>query len=103
MCLFRFGENIDKDPGHVDVPASVIPKRLHHLMKPIKRYRSLGSISKNREKEFRIVTEESTLHTILQHVPDDEVVLVSCFSYDIFSGYTCQMSRVLHSSLSFFA
>ncbi|XP_074368534.1 mitochondrial intermediate peptidase, mitochondrial isoform X2 [Apium graveolens] len=72
LCI-EFGENIDKDPGHVDVPASVIPKRLHHLMKPIKRYRSLGSISKNREKEFRIVTEESTLHTILQHVPDDKV------------------------------
>lgn len=72
LCT-EFSENINNDPGHVDVPASVIPKHLHHLVKPIRRYRSLGSISKHREKKFRIVTEQSTLRSILQHVPDDEV------------------------------
>lgn len=75
LCLFRFCENIDNDPGHVDVAASVIPKHLLHLVKPIKRYKPLGSISKYREKEFRIVTEQNTLHSILQHVPDDKVLI----------------------------
>ncbi|XP_063949400.1 mitochondrial intermediate peptidase, mitochondrial isoform X3 [Daucus carota subsp. sativus] len=72
LCM-EFSENIDNDPGHVDVPASVIPKHLHHLVKPIKRYKSLGSTSRHKEKEFRIVTEQNTLHSILQHVPDDKV------------------------------
>lgn len=91
LWLSRFSENIDNDPGHVDVPASVIPKHLHHLVKPIKRYKSLGSTSRHKEKEFRIVTEQNTLHSILQHVPDDKV-LISCFLSDITSGFTCQMS-----------
>lgn len=65
--LIRFNENIITDPGHVDIfPASRIPKKLHHLTKPI--YHPSSS-----ERGLRIVTEPNTLCSILQMASDAEV------------------------------
>jgi intermediate peptidase len=76
----QFNENISSDPGYVDIfPASRIPKLLHHLVKPI--YRSTFTASREssksrgnlKEKGFRIVTEPSTLSSVLQWTSDSEV------------------------------
>ncbi|GFZ15219.1 zincin-like metalloproteases family protein [Actinidia rufa] len=76
----EFNENIITDPGYVDIyPASRIPKLLHHLVEPI--YRSTSNASREpsnlrenmREKGFRIVTEPSTLSSVLQWASDSEV------------------------------
>lgn len=76
----QFNENISSDPGYVDIfPASRIPKLLHHLVKPI--YRSTSTASREssksrgnlKEKGFRIVTEPSTLSSVLQWTSDSEV------------------------------
>ncbi|XP_058205215.1 mitochondrial intermediate peptidase, mitochondrial [Rhododendron vialii] len=76
----EFNENITTDPGYVDIfPASRIPKLLHHLVKPIYRSTSSasGESSKSRgnmkEKGFRIITEPSTLSSVLQWASDSEV------------------------------
>ncbi|KAL3524177.1 hypothetical protein ACH5RR_017011 [Cinchona calisaya] len=75
----EFNENIITDPGHVDIfPASCIPKKLHHLVKPIYRTRSgafRGSAlsASMKEKGFQLVTEPNTLSSILQWVSDAEV------------------------------
>ncbi|KAI8564627.1 hypothetical protein RHMOL_Rhmol03G0195400 [Rhododendron molle] len=76
----EFNENITTDPGYVDIfPASRIPKLLHHLVKPIYRSTSSasGELSKSRgsmkEKGFRIITEPSTLSSVLQWASDSEV------------------------------
>ncbi|XAR71801.1 Mitochondrial intermediate peptidase [Bertholletia excelsa] len=76
----EFNENIITDPGYVDIfPASRIPKLLQRLVKPI--YRSVSNASKEssrskdniKEKGFRIVTEPSTLSSVLQWASDSEV------------------------------
>ncbi|KAI3517585.1 hypothetical protein L1887_16800 [Cichorium endivia] len=73
-CCAQYNENIAKDPGHVDVyPASRIPKNLHHLLKPVNRATSPGQKVNIREKGFRIVTEPSTVSSVLQWAHDDEV------------------------------
>lgn len=73
-CCAQYNENIAKEPGHVDVyPASLIPKNLHHLVKPVNRSTSRGSRPSIREKGFRIVTEPSTVSAVLQWTSDDEV------------------------------
>lgn len=75
----EFNENIMTDSGHVDIfPASRIPKKLHHLVRPI--YRQLpgtagesaptGSI---KEKGFRLVMEPGNLSSFLRRTPDAEV------------------------------
>ncbi|KAI5670205.1 hypothetical protein M9H77_10569 [Catharanthus roseus] len=75
----EFNENIVTDPGHVDIfPASRIPSKLHHLVKPIYR-NSSGAFTKsmqqsiNKEKGFRFVTEPNNLCSILQWASCDEV------------------------------
>lgn len=73
-CCAQYNENIAKDPGHVDVyPASRIPKNLHHLVKPVNRATSPGQKVNFREKGFRIITEPSTVSSVLQWAHDDEV------------------------------
>ncbi|KAK3009814.1 hypothetical protein RJ639_013939 [Escallonia herrerae] len=73
-AIERFGENIASDPGHVDVfPASRIPKQLHHLVKPIYRDKFLGASGKTKEKGFQIITDPTTLTSILQYSADAEV------------------------------
>ncbi|XP_021977410.1 mitochondrial intermediate peptidase, mitochondrial [Helianthus annuus] len=73
-CCAQYNENIAKEPGYVDVyPASLIPKNLHNLVKPVNRSTSRGSRFNIREKGFRIVTEPSTVSAVLQWTPDDEV------------------------------
>ncbi|KAM1712707.1 hypothetical protein ACFX12_023551 [Malus domestica] len=76
----QFNENIVTDPGAVDIfPASRIPQKLHHLLKPI--YHSTSVISTEslrprgtmKEKGFRITTDPHTLSCVLQGVPDAEV------------------------------
>ncbi|KAL5569985.1 hypothetical protein UlMin_026560 [Ulmus minor] len=63
----EFNENIITDPGSVDIfPSSRIPNKLHHLVKPI-------YCSPIKQKGFRIRTDPSTLSSILQFTPDDEV------------------------------
>ncbi|KAK6132192.1 hypothetical protein DH2020_034075 [Rehmannia glutinosa] len=76
----EFNENIISDPGHVDIfPASRIPKKLHHLTKPIYRAsslaskRSTGLDSNLKERGLRVMTEPNTLCSILQLTPDAEV------------------------------
>ncbi|KAK2975850.1 hypothetical protein RJ640_022867 [Escallonia rubra] len=79
----EFGENIASDPGHVDVfPASRIPKQLHHLVKAIYRDKFLGASGNTKEKGasgntkekgFQIVTDPTTLTSILQYSADAEV------------------------------
>ncbi|KAL0299402.1 UNVERIFIED_CONTAM: Mitochondrial intermediate peptidase, mitochondrial [Sesamum radiatum] len=76
----QFNENIITDPGHVDIfPASHLPKKLHHLAKTIYRpssfasKRSTGPDSNLKERGFRLVTEPSTLCSILQLASDAEV------------------------------
>lgn len=72
--FIRYNENIAKEPGHVDVyPASRIPKNLHHLVKPVNRSTSSSSRVNFREKGFRIITEPSTVSTVLQWTSDSEV------------------------------
>lgn len=74
----RFGENIASDPGHVNIfPASCIPKRIHHLLKPIYRLASGDAVAKNKMKEkgFQITTEPRILSSVLQWTPDEQVVL----------------------------
>lgn len=92
VCFFlvRFNENITTDPGYVDIfPASRIPKLLHHLVKPIYRSTSSasGESSKSRgnmkEKGFRIVTEPSTLSSVLQWASDSEVALFALFDVSV--------------------
>lgn len=56
-------------------PASLIPKNLHNLVKPVNQLTSRGSRLNIREKGFRIVTEPSTVSSVLQWTPDDEVTL----------------------------
>lgn len=79
LLFIRFNENIVTDPGHVDIfPASRIPSKLHHLVKPIYR-NSSGAFTKsmqqsiNKEKGFRFVTEPNNLCSILQWASCDEV------------------------------
>lgn len=72
LCT-EFHENINNDPGHVDVPASCIPKHLHHLGKHIRRSTSSGYKQKIKENGFRIVTKPRTLDSILQCVSNAEV------------------------------
>ncbi|KAH6755680.1 Zincin-like metalloproteases family protein [Perilla frutescens var. hirtella] len=78
----EFNENIITDPGHVDIfPASRIPKRLHHLTKPICRPSSLapktsmgvGLGPNPKERGLRLMTEPNTLCSILQLASDTEV------------------------------
>ncbi|GFP88278.1 probable mitochondrial intermediate peptidase mitochondrial [Phtheirospermum japonicum] len=76
----EFNENIITDPGHVDIyPASRIPKKLHHLTKPIYRpssfasKKSTGLDSNSKERGLRVLTEPNTLCSILQLAPDAEV------------------------------
>lgn len=83
LRLFRFHENINNDPGHVDVPASCIPKHLHHLGKHIRRSTSSGYKQKIKENGFRIVTEPRTLYSILQCVSDSEVA-IRYLSYTVY-------------------
>ncbi|KAL6956411.1 Mitochondrial intermediate peptidase, partial [Sarracenia purpurea var. burkii] len=87
----EFNENITTDPGYVDIfPASRIPKLLHHLVKPIYGPTSSASrvSSKTRdnvkEKGFRLVTEQSTLSTVLQWASDSEVALLTPFDAFLF-------------------
>ncbi|KAI3869797.1 hypothetical protein MKW98_030978 [Papaver atlanticum] len=62
----QFNENIINDPGFVDIfPASRIPKRIQHLLRPI--------YSASKEKGFRISTDQGTLSSVLQWVSDEEV------------------------------
>ncbi|KAL2541959.1 putative mitochondrial intermediate peptidase [Abeliophyllum distichum] len=75
----EFNENIIADPGHVDIfPASRIPKKLHHLTRPIyrpSRALNLSTVpdSNKKEKGFRLVTEPDALCSILQLASDAEV------------------------------
>ncbi|GAA0149472.1 metalloprotease [Lithospermum erythrorhizon] len=76
----EFNENIISDPGHVDIfPTSRLPKRLHHIGKPIYRLSSgasgssLTSAENYREKGWRIITEPSYMSSILQFSSDPEV------------------------------
>ncbi|XP_021909614.1 probable mitochondrial intermediate peptidase, mitochondrial isoform X2 [Carica papaya] len=72
----EFGENIASDPGHVNIfPASCIPKRIHHLLKPIYRLASGDAVAKNKMKEkgFQITTEPRILSSVLQWTPDEQV------------------------------
>ncbi|KAI3833118.1 hypothetical protein MKW92_003637, partial [Papaver armeniacum] len=62
----QFNENIINDPGFVDIfPASRIPKRIQHLLRPI--------YSASKEKGFRITTDQGTLSSVLQWASDEEV------------------------------
>ncbi|RZC69101.1 hypothetical protein C5167_035489 [Papaver somniferum] len=62
----QFNENIINDPGFVDIfPASCIPKRIQHLLRPI--------YSASKEKGFRITTDQGTLSSVLQWASDEEV------------------------------
>lgn len=60
-------------------PASHIPKKLHHLAKPIYRTTSgafggsASSMTNMKEKGFRLPTESNTVSSILQWVSDAEV------------------------------
>ncbi|KAI3918677.1 hypothetical protein MKX01_041997 [Papaver californicum] len=66
----QFNENVINDPGFVDIfPASRIPKRIQHLLRPI--YHTSSSASK--EKGFRMTTDQGTLSSVLQWVSDEEV------------------------------
>ncbi|VVA10969.1 Hypothetical predicted protein [Prunus dulcis] len=76
----QFNQNIVNDPGTVDIfLASLIPRNLHHLLKPV--YRSTSVVSKDswrpggtmNEKGFRITTDPHTLSCVLQGAPNDEV------------------------------
>ncbi|XP_010672007.2 mitochondrial intermediate peptidase, mitochondrial isoform X2 [Beta vulgaris subsp. vulgaris] len=71
----KFNANIVEDPGYIDIyPAIRIPKRLHHLGKPI--YRPAGSSKVGldmKEKGYRIATDPVSLTSILQWVSDAEV------------------------------
>ncbi|KAH0449009.1 hypothetical protein IEQ34_022809 [Dendrobium chrysotoxum] len=76
----QFNENIITDPGHVDVfPASCIPKNMQHHFKPIYRQflpvdnEPLGLREKKKEKGFRLVTDSSSLSSILKWVSHAEV------------------------------
>ncbi|GAB4825974.1 Mitochondrial intermediate peptidase [Ancistrocladus abbreviatus] len=74
----KFNENITGDPGYVDIyPATRIPKRLHHLAKPIYRPASgasrMGSRAEMREMGYQIATDPGTLSSILQWASDAEV------------------------------
>ncbi|KAI3458275.1 hypothetical protein Pfo_014938 [Paulownia fortunei] len=76
----EFNENIITDPGHVDIfPASRIPKKLHHLTKPIYRPSafaskiSTGLDSNLKERGLRLVTEPNALCSVLQLASDAEV------------------------------
>ncbi|XVE64095.1 hypothetical protein DITRI_Ditri07aG0073800 [Diplodiscus trichospermus] len=76
----EYGENIIIDPGHVDIfPASLIPRQIQHLLKPIYRLtsrvskESLSSVDDEQEKGFRIITEPRTLSSFLQWTADDQV------------------------------
>ncbi|XP_020684263.2 mitochondrial intermediate peptidase, mitochondrial isoform X1 [Dendrobium catenatum] len=76
----QFNENIITDPGHVDVfPASCIPKNMQHHFKPIYRQfllvdnEPLGLRDKKKEKGFRLVTDSSSLSSILKWVSHAEV------------------------------
>ncbi|KAF4372136.1 hypothetical protein F8388_000352 [Cannabis sativa] len=75
----EYSENIIIDPGRVDIfPSSRVPKNLHHLVKPIyhsssaNSRESLNPVTMNK-KGFRIETDASTLSSVLQLTPDDEV------------------------------
>lgn len=79
LLFTRFNENIIIDPGHVDIyPASRIPKKLHHLVRPIYR-NSSGTFTESlqqgirNEKGFRLVTHPNNLCSILQWASCDEV------------------------------
>lgn len=75
----QFNENIMIDPGSIDVyPGSRIPKHMQHQFKPIYRpipssSKDLRSRDKRREKGFQIMTDSSTLSSILKWIPDAEV------------------------------
>ncbi|XP_027103929.1 mitochondrial intermediate peptidase, mitochondrial-like isoform X2 [Coffea arabica] len=76
----EFNENIINDPGHMDIfPASHIPKKLHHLARPIYRTTSgafggsAWSMTNMKEKGFRLPTDPNTLSSILQWVSDAEI------------------------------
>ena len=80
LVSIRFNENIINDPGHMDIfPASHIPKKLHHLARPIYRTTSgafggsAWSMTNMKEKGFRLPTDPNTLSSILQWVSDAEV------------------------------
>lgn len=71
----KFNANIVDDPGYVDIyPAKRIPKRLHHLVKPM--YRPAG-VSRTgldvKEKGYRLATDPAALTSILQWASDSEV------------------------------
>ncbi|KAL8217979.1 hypothetical protein R6Q57_021352 [Mikania cordata] len=73
-CCAQYNDNIAKEPGYVDVyPASLIPKNLHNLVKPINRLTSHGLRVNISEKGFRIITDPSTVSAVLQWTSDDEV------------------------------
>lgn len=71
----KFNANIVDDPGYVDIyPAIRIPKRMHHLSRPISR--PSGSTRMGfymNEKGYRIATDPVSLTSILQWVSDGEV------------------------------
>ncbi|KAK3040093.1 hypothetical protein RJ639_027819 [Escallonia herrerae] len=99
----RFGENIASDPGHVDIfPASCIPKQLHHLVKPIYRDKSLGASGNTKEKGFQIVTDPTTLTSVLQYSADAEVrkmayVRGNSVPHANLGRFTTDLSRVIIS------
>lgn len=94
FCYFvRFGENMMRDQGQLDIfPASVIPKSIQHMMKPIWMEKD-GRVGWSRRSKFvaaddsnmglRVVTEPAVLSSVLKYVADSEVYLdsVLLFSY----------------------
>lgn len=80
-CSTRFGENVLKDPGQVDIfPSSKIPKGIRHMVQPIPYGgRGLGRVRqklgdvKGSGRGVRVITEPGVLSAILKWVPDVEV------------------------------
>lgn len=79
----EFGENMMRDQGQLDIfPASVIPKSIQHMMKPIWMEKD-GRVGWSRRSKFvaaddsnmglRVVTEPAVLSSVLKYVADSEV------------------------------
>ncbi|CAO2839022.1 unnamed protein product [Amaranthus hypochondriacus] len=71
----KFNANIVDDPGYVDIyPTIRIPKRLHHLGRPIYRPAGLPRLGLDiKEKGYRLGLDPVSLSSILQWASDAEV------------------------------
>ena len=68
------------DPGYVDIyPTIRIPKRLHHLGRPIYRPAGLPRLGLDmKEKGYRLGLDPVSLSSILQWASDAEVRFFIC-------------------------